>query len=301
MQFLQLLMKIRTPVMDYFMLGVSWLGTPFFAAGLILWIYLNVSKKTACGIGISFLLSCMICQGIKVLVRMPRPWILEPDRTVFSPAEIALHTATGYSFPSIHAQTAACICESLLHYNKKKAVTVPSVILLFLIPFSRMYLGFHTPVDVIAGFAAATAVNLLVWHFWPRVSNKTGGDGAIAFFIAGLACVLFFMSLALYRNGTVELHLIKDAMQTAGIAAGFAAAFYIERRFIRFSTGGTRVQKLLRFAIALAGFFIISFLTKIISDTSAVLTVLRYLIGGLWLFGAAPFVFVRTGLMKKES
>ena len=73
MDFLWLLSSIRNPVLDTIMLAFSYIGTPFVIAGIIGWIYLNNDKKEAYGISLSFILSCLLCQGVKVLARVPRP------------------------------------------------------------------------------------------------------------------------------------------------------------------------------------------------------------------------------------
>ena len=300
MQFLELLMKIRTPALDYFMLGISYIGTPVFITGLIVWIYLNINKRTAYGITLSFLVSGMICQGLKVIFRIPRPWILQSDTSRFFPVEKALATATGYSFPSIHSQSAAAFCESVVHYNKKKPVIITAAVMLFLIPFSRMYLGCHTPLDITVGFGVGTLVNLFIWNLWNRVSRTRVSDALITFFLIGFALILIFLGTSLSFNGTVEFTLMEDSLKTAGLSLGFAVSFFLERHFLRFTTDGSLPHKLVRFLIALGGFLLISALMKQIAQASAVVTILRYGLGSFWLFGITPLLCVRLGIMKTE-
>lgn len=72
---------------------------------------------------------------------MPRPFdlgVVEPLRK---------HTATGYSFPSGHTQTATSFWSVwMIHLNKKYFYYVGSALVL-LIRLSRIYLGVHWPMD----------------------------------------------------------------------------------------------------------------------------------------------------------
>lgn len=60
------------------------------------WCY---DKKFARRIGLTYFSSGLVVQNLKIIFRIPRPWILDPD---FHPVQSAIPHATGYSFPSGH-------------------------------------------------------------------------------------------------------------------------------------------------------------------------------------------------------
>ena len=94
-------------------------------------------------------------QGFKLLFARPRP-----------PALINYSSVESFSYPSGHAIAALClyfviawsVTTRLENPAIKAAVWIFTVVLVFLIGMSRVYIGVHYPTDVLAGFFAA-----LVW------------------------------------------------------------------------------------------------------------------------------------------
>lgn len=92
----------------------------------------------------------IIIQGIKLFVHRARPDLFKP----------LLHE-TGYSFPSGHSLIAVAVYGLLgyfaLHLAKSRSARVAiialTVLLIFLIGISRLYVGVHYPTDVLAGWA----------------------------------------------------------------------------------------------------------------------------------------------------
>ena len=297
MAFLRFLSELRAPVLDYLMMGISYIGTPFAVVGIITWFYLNVNKDEAYGMSFAFYFSCLFAQGMKLVLRIPRPWNLD---TTFIPVDMAVPTATGYSFPSVHTQSSTVLFGSIFFYYRKRPARALSLVLLFLIAFSRMYLGCHTPADVGCGFAIGTVVTIIVLPFWSGHRMNTRSDDSFAFFLIAFAAVLIFLTTALYSNGTVDLANAKDGFETAGVSIGFAAAFLWERRSLRFSVDGTISVRILRFLIALGGALAIEIGLRAISDIQPSLIVLRYALIGFWAAGVTPALCLRLGLCEKE-
>lgn len=94
---------------------------------------------------------------LKNIMMVPRPNILR------------LAEETGYSFPSGHSMASVAFYGFVIYLvlsskmNKYLKIVISSllVILIFIIGFSRVYLGVHNASDVIAGYALSTALLLV--------------------------------------------------------------------------------------------------------------------------------------------
>ena len=83
---------------------------------------------------LAFCFSSLFCQGTKLVVRMPRPWNLDPT---FKAVEAAIPSAEGYSFPSIHSQSIVSVLGSIVYLSRHILVKVIMTILIVLVMFSR--------------------------------------------------------------------------------------------------------------------------------------------------------------------
>lgn len=138
--------NIRTGFMDAIMPFITQLGD----AGLI-WIILSIGliipKKTR-KIGfvmiIALILNGIICNIIlKPMLAKIRPF------DVNTAIKLLINKPRDFSFPSGHT-SASFTAASVLFFRKSK-LFVPSLVLAFLISFSRLYLYVHYPSDVLAG------------------------------------------------------------------------------------------------------------------------------------------------------
>ena len=117
MEFLRILEGLRTPVGDTFFSTVTILGeeTLLIVAGLLFFWCIN--KKHGYFILSVGFLGTVLNQFLKLVFRVPRPWVLDPEFTI---VESARAEATGYSFPSGHTQNGVGIFGGIARINKNK-------------------------------------------------------------------------------------------------------------------------------------------------------------------------------------
>ena len=235
MEFLHLLQGIRTPVLDEIFALITLFGeeTIFIAVGLLFfWCIDKLAGYYLLLIGVG---GTVVNQFLKMTFRIPRPWVLDETFTI---VEEAREAATGYSFPSGHTQTSVGIFGGIARWTSHPLVRTACLALCVLVPFSRMYLGVHTPMDV--GVSLVLAV-VLVLGFYPlvfRSQNTQKTVRCLLWILTGLAVLnLLYMTLFPFPADVDVTHLThaaENAAKMLGCAAGLCAVFDIERKHIRF-------------------------------------------------------------------
>lgn len=240
MEFLYLLESIRTPFLDSFMSFITHGGSELVFMLTALILFWCVDKKLGYYVLTVGFFGTAINQVCKLAFRVPRPWILDPEFTI---VESARADATGYSFPSGHTQTSVGTFSCLIIRLKNKVLRGICLFLILLVPFSRMYLGVHTPLDV--GVAFITAVMLaVVFHYLMDKACKTphGMEILLAVMLAVCAAYLVYVSFYPFPADIDPTNLqagTKNAYTLTGAMLGLLAAYMLDKRILRFSVTGT--------------------------------------------------------------
>ena len=110
-----------------------------------------VNKKLAYQLGFTYFSAGLTVQTLNFFFGFPRPWVLDPS---FHAVESAVPDATGYSFPSGHTQ-GLFFFFPLFTWTRKKWLKVCVFLRPYAWAFPRMYLGCHTPKDVLASLGVS--------------------------------------------------------------------------------------------------------------------------------------------------
>jgi len=251
MQLLYLLESIRIPGLNEFMLLVTKLGeeTAFLVAALI--VFWCVDKGRGYYVMTVGFLGTMANQFLKLWFRVPRPWVLDESFTIL---ESAREAASGYSFPSGHSQSAVGTFGAIANSAKNKWVKGICIAVCVLVPLSRMYIGVHTPSDVLVGAGMACA---LVWLLKKPVLERS--DKAMKVLIAVmLGCalgLLLFVEGYPFPEDVDEHNLqsgIKNAYTMIGCITGVAVVYVFEKKYVNFETKAIWWAQLLKVALGLA-------------------------------------------------
>ena len=143
-----------------FMAKMTFLGEINSAIVIMAIVYWCFSKETGAYLLMGWAGNRLLNGVLKVTACVYRPWIRDA-RIV--PYGNAITTATGYSFPSGHTMNAATIFGgTALKKNLPKAMRIVLFAILFFVAFSRIFLGVHTPQDVLVGAIGGTLMMFLV-------------------------------------------------------------------------------------------------------------------------------------------
>ncbi|MBQ6539468.1 MAG: phosphatase PAP2 family protein [Oscillospiraceae bacterium] len=235
MNVLYALESIRTPVLDRIMLFFTALGeeTMFLIIALI--VFWCVNKRQGyymLTVGFS---GIVISEALKILCRIPRPWVKDPNFTI---VEAAREKAAGYSFPSGHTVNAVTVYGTTARWTDRKWLRWACILLTAVIGFSRMYLGVHTPADVFTSLAVGI---ILVLVLYPMFNKEKDINilPVIIFMIAISLVYVLFLELYRFPADTDPRNLansIQNGYKILGAAIGMLISCVIDERYTKFET-----------------------------------------------------------------
>lgn len=296
MEFLNLLAQYRTPLGDAFFQAITLLAQETFVVVVICWLFWCSNKKLAYCLGFTYFSSGLLVQGLKITFRVPRPWLLDPN---FQPVASAIPGATGYSFPSGHTQSITALLGTLGFYTKKKPLRFLCFLFVFLVGFSRMYLGCHTPQDVLVSFGVSIVCVFLCYHFLYKKEYFKNSESLVSVFMGIVCVVLLGYTLFLYKSGAIEFHYAQDCIKACGAGAAFSLGYYLTETYIPFTPPDSFQGQALRFIIGIAVTLLLQAGLKPIIGQSLAASFIRYFLVVFWIITVYPYVFYKKG--KKIS
>ncbi len=270
MEFLYFLEGLRNPVFDFLFSLITHLGEETLFLVIAIFIFWCVDKRGGYYVLMTGLIGTVVNQWLKIVCRIPRPWVLGADRG-FEAVESAFAEAGGYSFPSGHTQNIAGTFGSICAFFKRNALRISAIVIILLVAFSRMYLGVHTPADVIVSLGVAL---VLVLALYPVFSSEERFDKympvVVAVSVALTVAYFVFVNLlppAEYAaditvgpDGTVHDPLgsaLKNGATLLGCMLGLLVVYPIDRFVTKFDTKANWYSQLIKLALGLGGVMII--------------------------------------------
>ena len=274
---------IHGPTLDAIFKAITFMGEEEFFLLLLPLIFWCVDFAVGVRLALAFLLSTYVNTGLKDLVAHPRPFDLDPS--------VRLAGASGYGFPSGHSQSAVVVWGTIAAGFRKAWLWVVAVLLMFLIGFSRIYLGVHFPTDVFGGWAIGVVFLALYLALEPRVAAWLKRAG-LAVQLA-LAVAVPLVLLLIYHTD--------DAVKPMAVLAGMGVGIALTRQVAPFSAAGPLWQRAVRFLVGAVGLLIFYFGLKLVFPAEGeplyfAMRVVRYVLVGLWAGLGAPWLFRRLRL-----
>lgn len=243
---------------------MTFLGEKSTSIVIIAIIYWCVSKE----FGQYFLMGMCgnrILNGfLKVTACVYRPWIRDA-RIV--PYGDAMETNTDYSFPSGHSTNVATLFGGgAIRKELPRILRVFLGLFFVLIAFSRIYLGVHSPQDIIVGSLLGLLVMWLVLKLMQWIEVHPDKDIMVMLIGIGIAVIVaVYASVKPYPedfDAAGELlvdgsKMAKDTFKSVGMSIGFLAGWVLERRRIGFSTDVPMMTRVTRLVIGLFGYYVV--------------------------------------------
>ena len=193
---------------------------------------------------------------LKLFFRIPRPWVKDPDFTIL---EQAREAASGYSFPSGHTQSAVGTFGAIAHTHKKNAVWWSCIAIAVLVPFSRMYIGVHTPMDVVVSVVIDLALILVFTRVIVDHFEKTRPYVLVGMILVGIAYLCYVEFAAFPADMDVHNLLSgkKNAYTLLGAVLGMCCVYIVDEKWLNFSVKAVWWAQIVKVALGLGAVLII--------------------------------------------
>ncbi|HXI11866.1 MAG TPA: phosphatase PAP2 family protein [Thermoanaerobaculia bacterium] len=288
---------------------ITFLGNEEFFLLLMPFVYWCVNARLGLRLGLLVLLCDALNLVFKVLWALPRPyWI---DSRV---QPLALDTTFGS--PSSHAQNAVAIWTFLAALSRKISVWVGASILVVAIGLSRVALGVHFPIDVLAGAAIGLLFLLAFSRLEPTASAWFARQGSliqisISTLLSFLVMLAWWVAKSMSSpgvyfftlNNASAAHSWEPIVSRAGALWGLGCGVALAQRCARFEVEGPTANRVLRFVVGGIGVALCwKGLAMIFPREPEILGLLfrflRYALLTLWVVVGAPLLFMKLGWLR---
>ena len=277
-----------SPALDLPSKSLTFLGNLEFFLVFMPLIYWCIDRRMGARLLVLFLLSAYVNTLAKVMAGQPRPFQYD------SRVQQLVH-AGGGGLPSGHTQSAVVVWGYLASEIKSGKFWIVAGFLMIAVPISRLYLGVHFPTDLLGGYFLGAVLLALYLRFALKVEAWVVAKGVI--WQTAAAVILPILLISVSPLGS------RYALSACGTLLGFLPGIALERRWIRFRSGGSFLKRSLRLAV---GLIILLGLWLGLKSAFAgleplsLLRVVRYAAMGLWCALGAPWLFKRLRLAEAE-
>jgi len=179
--FLLINQQWRLPLFDTVMPILSSMGVLFAVMGAALVFAVVKGGKRQiilflvllAGMGISDFTTNVIkkqAQRVRPLNAIAGTYYQEGNQWQTRPADFVQTKEKGTSFPSAHSSNTMCL--AVLMTLLWPALRKWPLVLPILVGYSRIYLGKHYPIDVLAGWIVGLALAGVIWFVWKNLERR---------------------------------------------------------------------------------------------------------------------------------
>ncbi len=271
--FLLFLQNIRVghfDIFDKFFLSITVFGEFWLPTLICAIVYWCIDFKA----GMYLISLCgfnsILTHFFKMIACVYRPWVLSDK---IHPSELAVPFAKGYSFPSGHSAMSSSVLGGLAYLLKqKKFICILLIGLVFLIGFSRLWLGVHTPQDVICGLLIGFSLIFIANKIinWAEIKPDRYLFITLITNILVLFILIYIRYFNTYRMDYISGELLVNPAKTIysttvtyAYILGVLNGCFLCRRFFPFNPKNTSIKNRIIIGI-IGGLFIIFALRNIV-------------------------------------
>lgn len=277
------LQEISNKYLDMLFIGITNMGHELTYMVIIMILYWCLSKKVGLKLIIALSFSQLLNTDLKNYFRVERPYLNPQINAMY------IESAPGYSFPSGHSQNSAAFWFYCSYMLKNKVLKTITIILPFLIAFSRLYLRVHWPSDVLAGLFVGLVVIFIVEKVMSCYIDKKLDATHIIFYAIAIPTILLILS-----------GFDTDAVKISGAFAGILIGYFIEDKYINFEEHTNIFFQIIKIIIGVSITIAIKEGLKIVLPDLSILNYIRYFLLGIWATLFAPWLFVKLKLNSKK-
>lgn len=238
-------------VLNEFFALITNIGVDYYIILIPLIIYWVFDKKKGMFIFLCHGLSLIANALLKSTFCVYRPWIRDSR---VEPLESVVAGASGFSFPSGHSTSVSSVYSPIIKLYKNKKITIFCIVMIALTMFSRLFVGVHTPQDVLVGLLLGI-VAMYIISFISNYLEKNPNKDTLVFVIATLFTIITLLYVGLksypmdYVNGKLLVDPVSmkiNSFKDPGTFYGIVLAWYLDRKIFKTDISGTTIQKTIR-------------------------------------------------------
>ncbi len=300
--FLQNIRIAQPEFIDKFFLSITIFGEFWLPTLICAIVYWCIDFKAGLYLFTLEGFNSVITHFLKMLACVYRPWVLSNK---IHPSKLAVPFAKGYSFPSGHsAMSSSVLGGTAFILRRKPIICILLICLILLIGFSRLWLGVHTPQDVVCGLLIGLASIFIVDRIINYAEKRQNRYLILAFIlnITVALILLYICRFNTYRTDYVSGELLVNPAKSIystvviyGYLLGLLNGAFLCRRFFPFDPHKTTIKN--RITIGIIGsIFIVAGLKNIVgyiimNELPTKIVFLAMFITGLFITLLYPIIF----------
>ena len=300
--FLQNIRIEQSEIIDKFFLSITIFGEFWLPTLICAIVYWCIDFKAGLYLFTLEGFNSVITHFLKMLACVYRPWVLSDK---IHPSKLAVPFAKGYSFPSGHsAMSSSVLGGTAFILRRKPIICILLICLILLIGFSRLWLGVHTPQDVVCGLLIGLASIFIVDRIINYAEKRQNRYLILAFIlnITVALILLYICRFNTYRTDYVSGELLVNPAKSIystvviyGYLLGLLNGAFLCRRFFPFDPHKTTIKN--RITIGIIGsIFIVAGLKNIVgyiimNELPTKIVFLAMFITGLFITLLYPIIF----------